>query len=207
MPDKFLALVEQSIPELRRYANALCRNSDGAEDLVQDTMVRSLTARGQFVEGTNFMAWMSTILRNRFLDQRRRARESVEPVDTVVDKYLVALPNQEMAVQFDELARAFWRLSPAHREILMLVGVNGLNYQEAADTIGRTVGTVRSRLSRARAELRSAMDNQPKPRRTWLPASRAKGVPEFLENLSLVARNGVWRQTVGQGAMAGERRL
>jgi len=201
MADQFDTLVEKCIPDLRGYANALCRNIDAAEDLVQDTLVRSLSARAQFVEGTNFKGWVSTILRNRFIDQRRRARESSQPIETVLDRYIVALPSQEMAVEFDELARAFWRLSPIHQEILMLVGANGLNYREAAETLGCAVGTVRSRLSRARIELRSAMASRPKPG-CGLPVRRTKGASEFLENLSRVACRGGWRSAAGQASLA-----
>jgi RNA polymerase sigma-70 factor (ECF subfamily) len=201
MPDQFDTLVEKCIPDLRGYANALCRNVDAAEDLVQDTLVRSLSARAQFVEGTNFKGWVSTILRNRFIDQRRRSRESSEPIENVLDRCFVALPSQEMAVEFDELARAFWRLSPIHQDILMLVGANGLNYREAAETLGCAVGTVRSRLSRARIELRSAMASKPKPG-SRLPARRTKGALEFLENLSRIACRGGWRSAAEQGSLA-----
>ena len=202
MPDTFHALIEQSIPGLRRYANALCRNADAAEDLVQDTLVRTLSARGQFAEGTNFMGWVSTILHHRFIDQRRRTRESMEPIDKISSAYLVALPSQESAIEFDEFARAFWRLGPMHREILMLVGANGLNYQEAGETLGLAIGTVRSRLSRARVELRFAMDHLPKYRRARLPERRAQGAPEFLKNLSRVARGGASQAAAPQGALA-----
>jgi RNA polymerase sigma-70 factor (ECF subfamily) len=200
MADQFNSLVEKCIPDLRGYANALCRNIDAAEDLVQDTLVRSLSARAQFVEGTNFKGWVSTILRNRFIDQRRRARESAQPIDSVLDQYSVAWPSQESAVEFDELARAFWGLSPIHQEILMLVGANGLNYREAAETLGCAVGTIRSRLSRARIELRYAMASKPKPG-SGLPVRRTKGAAEFLDNLSRVACRGGWRSAPEQGSL------
>lgn len=158
MQDTFVGLVESSIPQLRRYANTLCRNPDAANDLLQDTLVRTLAARVQFQEGTNFMAWASTILRHRFLDQRRNARESSQPIEDVIDAYRVTLPRQESAVEFAEFARAMSRLGPAHQEILMLVGVDGLSYEQTAAKLSLPIGTVRSRLFRARAELRSAMD-------------------------------------------------
>ena len=206
MSDQFNSLVEKCIPDLRGYANALCRNVDAAEDLVQDTLVRSLSARAQFVEGTNFKGWVSTILRNRFIDQRRRVRESSEPIDNVVDRYFAVQPSQEIAIEFDELARAFWRLSPIHQEILMLAGANGLNYREAAETLGCAVGTVRSRLSRARIELRSAMASKPKPG-SRLSSRRAKGAPEFLEKLSRVAHRGGWRSVADHGSLTQQQGL
>lgn len=203
MPDKFHALVAQCIPDLRGYANALCRNADAAEDLVQDVVVRSLSARGQFVAGTNFKAWVSTILRNRFLDQQRRT--PWEPLEKATDRYFVASPSQETAVQFDEFARAFWRLRADLQEVLVLVGANGLNYREAAETLGCPIGTVRSRLSRARAELRSIMNSRWQPWRTQSPGRRAKGAPEFLESLSRVARQDAWRRPAGSDSLAADR--
>lgn len=158
MQDTFVGLVEDSIPRLRRYANALCRNTDAADDLLQDTLVRSLSARHQFQEGTNFMAWASTILRHRFFDQRRRSREAFEPAEQVIDKYRVTLPCQEAAVEFGELVRGLSQLSPSHQEVLMSVGVDGLSYEQTAEKLNLPIGTVRSRLFRARAELRSAID-------------------------------------------------
>lgn len=174
MTDTFLALVEESIPTLRRYANALCRNPDVANDLVQDTVVRSLSARSQFMEGTNFKAWAATILRNRFFDLKRRSREALEPIETAADRHLATMPMQETAVEFNELARALPHLSPMHREILMLVGVDGMSYEESARNLGVAIGTVRSRLSRARVELRSELDREPKPQRTRLLDRSAK---------------------------------
>ena len=107
---------------------------------------------------SEFPAWASTILRHRFLDQRRNARESSQPIEDVIDAYRVTLPRQESAVEFAEFARAMSRLGPAHQEILMLVGVDGLSYEQTAAKLSLPIGTVRSRLFRARAELRSAMD-------------------------------------------------
>jgi RNA polymerase sigma-70 factor (ECF subfamily) len=156
--DEFCTLLEQSIPHLRAYGRSLTHNADAADDLVQDALVRAWAARGQFQPGTNFKAWAFTILRNRFLDQRRRDRGSNESIDDLRHDALVARPAQDVVVQFDDMARAFWRLNPHHREILMLVGANGLSYEEAANVIGCAVGTVRSRLSRARTELQSVIE-------------------------------------------------
>jgi len=202
MADTFLALVEESIPDLRRYANALCRNADAAEDLVQDTMVRSLSARGQFMEGTNFNAWAARILRNRFLDLRRRSREALEPIETVVDRYLATMPAQETAVQFGEFTRAFACLSPIHREALMLVAVNGVSYEESAEILDVAIGTVRSRLSRARVELRSALNRGPKVQRIRSQDRHSKSTPAFRENPSPIQHRIAWHPAVPQRAVA-----
>jgi len=196
MADTFLALVEKSIPDLRRYANALCRDSDMAEDLVQDTMVRSLSARNQFIEGTNFNAWAVTILRHRFYDLRRRSHDAFEPIETAVDRCLATMPLQESAVQFGEFTRAFMLLSPAHREVLGLVGANGVSYEKSAEILGVPVGTVRSRLSRARMELRSALDRGPKVEPARLRARIAKRAPMLEENPNPVPRHRAWLPAV-----------
>jgi len=174
---------QQAIPHLRAYARSLTRNPDAADDLVQDTLIRGWAAREQFVEGTNFRAWMFTILRHRFFDERRRARQAHFPLSEVAQENLASRATQDVVIQFDDMARAFWKLTPHHREVLMLVGAVGLGYDEAAEVIGCAVGTIRSRLSRARAELQSVMDRKgdgTNPVR--LPTER--GAMEFLRQLS-----------------------
>lgn len=179
MTDEFCMLLEQSIPHARAYARSLCRNADQADDLVQDALVRAWSARHQFTVGTNFKAWIFTILRNRFLDQCRRDRELRQRLSDATHEQGSVAPPQDVVVQFDDMARAFWELSPHHREILMLAGANGLSYEEAANVVGCAVGTVRSRLSRARAELQSVLD-----RRDRTPRRRsAKGKEAFLRLL------------------------
>jgi RNA polymerase sigma-70 factor, ECF subfamily len=179
----FCELLQTSIPHVRAYARSLTRNVDSADDLVQDTLVRAWSAREQFTMGTNFKAWVFTILRNRFLDQRRRDREVRERLDDIPDEKRVVAPSQEVVVQFDDMARAFWRLSPHHREILMLVGANGLSYEEAAAVIGCAVGTVRSRLSRARSELQAVLERHDD--RVPVRGKHQKGAEEFLRLLKV----------------------
>lgn len=180
MTDSFCKLLEQNIPHARAYARSLCRNVDQADDLVQDALVRAWAARHQFAVGTNFKAWLFTILRNRFLDQCRRDREmKLRLTDATHEQGSVAAP-QEVVVQFDDMARAFWQLSPHHREILMLAGANGLSYEEAAGVVGCAVGTVRSRLSRARSELQSVLDRRDGGRSR---RRSGKGKAEFLRLL------------------------
>lgn len=175
---------EECMPRLRAYARSLTHESDAADDLVQDTLLRAWSARAQFTAGTNFNAWMLTILRHRFLDQRRSHRGGL-PLNEASDKELTSRPPQDVAIQFDEMARAFWRLAPHYREILILVGAKGLDYAEAAKTIGCAVGTVRSRLSRARSALqlmleqeRSEGASRSRRRRTTAP-----GALEFIRAL------------------------
>lgn len=181
--DEFTTLFRTCIPHLRAYARSLIHNVDGADDLVQDTLLRAWASRAQFAAGTNFRAWMFTILRNRFLDQRRRDRMGSCNIDDIVDESLVSRPSQDVVLYFDDMARAFWKLSPPHREILMLVGAMGLGYDEAAKVIGCAVGTVRSRLSRARAELQTTLDKGRTPL-SHPSSATERGAAEFLRVLS-----------------------
>jgi len=189
-PDEFPNLLETCIPHLRAYARSLTRLPDSADDLVQDTLLRAWSARPQFQPGTNFMAWVFTILRNRFLDQRRRDHYSAVAIDGLAHINLISAPSQDVVIHFDEMAHAFWRLSPHHREVLMLVGALGLDYADAAKVIGCAVGTIRSRLSRARAELHSLVDREgsgAKRRKRAVARQTSPGTAEFLRALEAAA--------------------
>lgn len=171
--DDFAALFRECLPHLRAYARSLSRNADLADDLVQDALLRGWAARNQFTMGTNFRAWMFTILRNRFLDECRNGRGRDTRSTDLSSQELVVGPTQEIVVEFDDMARAYWRLSPNHREIIMLAGAMGVSYEEAARIIGCPVGTVRSRLSRARTELHASLSARGTGRRSRRSAGRA----------------------------------
>jgi RNA polymerase sigma-70 factor, ECF subfamily len=178
------------MPHLRGYARALTRNADAADDLVQDALVRAWASRDQFAPGTNFRAWMFTIMRHRFLDECRRNRGPHLAIEDVSNHAaLVSGPAQDSAIEFEEMACAYWQLAPNHREILMLVGALGLEYEEAAAVIGCAVGTVRSRLSRARNELQNQIERgagrltKPSAQKDR-PASRSMAAREFLRQLN-----------------------
>jgi RNA polymerase sigma-70 factor (ECF subfamily) len=155
LTDEFLAV----LPSLQGYARSLTRNVDAAEDLVQDTLMRAWSSQHQFIAGTNFRAWIFTIMRHRFVDVCRRNRGCFIPVDDLTDHpRLSSMPAQDSMIELEEVANAFWRVSPPHREILTLVCALGLEYEEAAEVIGCATGTVRSRLSRARDALQEKLD-------------------------------------------------
>lgn len=157
----FRAELTSNIPHLRAYARSLARAADQADDLVQDTLLRALAARGQFTPGTNFRAWLFTILRNQWVNGLRRQRfSSDEDADELVARMPVDA-SQETRLELQDYARAMSRLSSEHAEILMLVGANGMSYDEAAEVCGCAVGTVKSRLSRARRELERLLDGAP----------------------------------------------
>lgn len=156
----FRELLIAALPHLRAYARSLTGSADQADDLVQDTALRLLGAQEQYRQGTNFRAWAIAALRNRFIDIRRRARfhgGSIEDIDTSL---FAQQASQETVVYFEQTAREFWRLSPAHREIITMIGINGMSYEQVAKVLGCPIGTVRSRLARARAELQSAIDGR-----------------------------------------------
>ena len=182
------------MPHLRGYARSLTRNADAADDLVQDALVRAWASRAQFIPGTNFRAWMFTIMRHRFLDECRRNKGPHLAIEDVSNHAaLVSGPAQDSAIEFEEMACAYWQMAPNHREILMLVGALGLEYEEAAKVIGCAVGTVRSRLSRARIELQNQIERgagrltqQPSSKK-GAPAPRSIATQEFLRMLNAAA--------------------
>lgn len=147
-----LALVE-CIPHLRAFARSLTRNREQADDLVHDAAVRALAAESQFCPGTNFKAWIFTILRNLYYNRWREQRvRSALLEDPALAAGHVG-PSQEVALKLRDFKRAFWRLGADQREALVLVGASGLSYEAAAAICRCPVGTVKSRVSRARRQL------------------------------------------------------
>jgi RNA polymerase sigma-70 factor (ECF subfamily) len=141
------------IPHLRAFARSLTRNREQADDLVHDAVVRALSAANQFRPGTNFKAWMFTILRNLYYNEGRKDRARCVSLDGMTIEVEATPPSQEASLEFRDFRRAYWRLSDAHREVLILIGASGLSYEEAAQVCNCAVGTIKSRISRARHEL------------------------------------------------------
>ena len=146
-----------NIPHLRAFAGFVTQNSDQANDLVQDTIVRALRAQHQFQPGTNFKAWTFTILRNLHINNLRRNRVRMDSIEDGALEAFAVPPDQFARLEFQELRRALAKLSPEHREVLILVGASGFRYEEAATICKCAIGTIKSRLSRARAELRELL--------------------------------------------------
>jgi len=141
---------------LRRYARSLTRDDTQAEDLVQDTLVRAYERHGSFRSGGNLRGWLLSILHNTFIDGRRRhAAEARRLEQAVAIAETAAPPPQENQIRFQQVQAAFLRLPDEQRAALHLVAIEGLPYQEAADALGIPVGTLMSRLGRARAALRA----------------------------------------------------
>jgi RNA polymerase sigma-70 factor (ECF subfamily) len=141
------------LPHLRAFAISLCGNVDQADDLVQDTIVRGLSYIDKFEPGTNMQAWLFTILRNQFHTSFRRKRHEVEDPDGIMAGMLSTLPEQHGHLDLDDLQTALGKLSVVHREVLLLIGAEGLSYEETAQIVGTSIGTVKSRMNRARARL------------------------------------------------------
>jgi RNA polymerase sigma-70 factor (ECF subfamily) len=143
----------EAIPRLRAFALSLSGNGDRADDLVQETLTRAITNIDSFQPGTNMPAWLFTILRNLFLSDYRKRRWEVEDGDGRYTNSLLSLPEQFHRVEFKELREALARLQPHQREAIILVGAMGLSYEEAAAICECAIGTIKSRINRARRQL------------------------------------------------------
>lgn len=149
----FRADIINALPALRTFAISLCGDAVRADDLVQEAFARAWANQHRFRPGTNFTAWLFTILRNLFYSDMRKAKREIEDADGAHAERLVALSDQEDASTLNTVREHLDRLPAAQREALLLVGAEGFTYEEAADRIGCQVGTVKSRVSRARSTL------------------------------------------------------
>jgi RNA polymerase sigma-70 factor (ECF subfamily) len=150
-----------AVPSLRAFAISLCGNVDRADDLVQETLLRALANIHSFQPGTNMPAWLFTILRNLFRSEYRKRRREVEDADGSYAESLKTQPEQTSHVEFKEFRTALTKLPDDQREALILVGASGFSYEEAAEICGCAVGTIKSRVNRARTRLANllAIDN------------------------------------------------
>ena len=141
------------VPSLRAFAMSLCGNVDRADDLVQETLLRALAHIDSFQPGTNMPAWLFTILRNLFRSEYRKRRREVEDADGRYAESLRSHPEQTGRVEFGEFRTALAKLPSDQREALILVGASGFSYEDAATICGCAVGTIKSRVNRARTRL------------------------------------------------------
>ena len=196
-PENPIDHLEREIPALRRFARALVGIPEKADDLVQDTLERAITRIDSFTPGTNMRAWLFTILRNNHINDLRRAR-SVATAPEVVDGMLPpSRAGQDQGLAVRDLRRALDRLTPEMREVVILVGLEGMSYEQAADVIGVKVGTVKSRLCRGRESLRRLLEDGS------LPADLA-GVQMAILTVSAAALLALlWRgRRIGRGTGA-----
>jgi RNA polymerase sigma-70 factor (ECF subfamily) len=146
-------LMLAAVPSLRAFAISLSANVDRANDLVQETLLRAWANLDSFTPGTNMSAWLFTILRNLFRSEYRKRRREVEDVDGFYAESLTSLPNQINHLEVEDFRRALELLPTDQRESLILVGASGFSYEEAAQICGCAVGTIKSRVNRARSRL------------------------------------------------------
>jgi RNA polymerase sigma-70 factor (ECF subfamily) len=149
----------QLIPHLRAFARTLTGDPTAADDLAQDAMMKAWDARASFQLGTNMKAWTFMILRNQFYSEKRRSWRQSQLDQEAAERTLVAVDDPEAPVALDELRQGLAMLPPEQREALILVGAGGFAYEEAADICGCAVGTVKSRVSRARKALQSILED------------------------------------------------
>lgn len=149
-------LVEH-LPAMRAFAISLTRNPAVADDMVQDTLVKAWSNIDKFVVGTNMRAWLFTILRNTYYSNRRKAKREVADIDGAITENLAEKPAHDGHMQLADFRRALDKLSDEQREALVLVGAIGFSYEEAAQMCGVAVGTIKSRINRARAQLGEMM--------------------------------------------------
>ena len=142
-----------ALPHLRAFAISLTGDVDRADDLVQEAVLRGLSHLHQFRRGTNFQGWMFTILRNQFHLNYRKRRREVEDADGLYAAKVAIPPEQGAYLDFTDFRGALTKLSPEQREALLLIGAEGLTYEETAEICGTKVGTIKSRVNRARKRL------------------------------------------------------
>jgi RNA polymerase sigma-70 factor, ECF subfamily len=150
-----------AVPSLRAFAISLCGNVDRADDLVQETLLRAISSINSFQPGSNMSAWLFTILRNQFRSEYRKGRREVQDTDGSYLDSLKSLPEQHSRVEFEDFRDALATLPSVQREALLLVGASGFSYEEAAAICETAVGTIKSRVHRARTRLSKllAIDN------------------------------------------------
>lgn len=147
------------IPHLRAFARSLCGNAAMADDLAQEAVAKAWASRGSFTMGTNMKAWTFMILRNQFYSEKRRSWRQSQLDQEAAERTLVAVDDPEAPVALDELRQGLSMLPAEQREALILVGAGGFAYEEAAEICNCAVGTVKSRVSRARRALQAILES------------------------------------------------
>ena len=162
------------LPSLRAFSRGLCGHREMADDLAQDTMMRAWAARESYTQGTNFRAWMFMIMRNQFYTTIRKNSRMTSLDPEVAERVLVVAAAQQNGINVDDVAKALQKLPAEQREVLLLIGANGMSYEEAAEVIGCAMGTVKSRLARGRTALATLIDGPADDALFDSPSQRAK---------------------------------
>jgi RNA polymerase sigma factor (sigma-70 family) len=177
------------VPHLRAFARGLCGRADMADDLVQEALLKAWAAQDRFEPGTSMRAWTFVILRNAYLTDMRRNRFRGEYDENVAERILTAPAGQEQPIHLADLHRALLTLPPERREALLLVGAGGFSYEEAAQICGCAVGTIKSRVGRARATLNTMLSDGSVPKRSIDDETAHRAIMDELEEVA--SGNGV----------------
>lgn len=157
--DDFKRAMTNVVPHLRAFARSLCGCRERADDLAQEALMKAWAARDRYVAGTNFKAWTFTILRNQFYSEARRERFRGEYDEAVAERVLCTAPEQDASAALTDVLRAFAMLPDTHREALILAAVGNMSYEDIAEVCGVAVGTVKSRICRARSMLENILES------------------------------------------------
>ena len=172
------------VPHLRAFARGLCGRPDMADDLVQETLLKAWAAQERFEPGTSMRAWTFVILRNAYLTDMRRNRFRGEYDEGVAERILTAPAGQEEPIHLSDMHRALLTLPPERREALLLVGAGGFSYEEAANICGCAVGTIKSRVGRARSALSSMIEDGDIPDRSLDDPTAHRAIMEELDEVA-----------------------
>ena len=154
---EFKRELTELIPHLRAFARSLCGNATLADDVAQDAMLKAWKARERFIPGSNLKAWTFTILRNQFYSIKRRSWRATSLEPQVAEQTIVSNADAEQSMHLNDLRRGLDMLHDDQREAIILIGASGLSYEEAAEICDCAVGTIKSRVSRARKALEAIM--------------------------------------------------
>lgn len=165
--DSFKRELAAMLPHLRAFGRSLTGSADLADDLVQETMLKAWKARNSYIPGPSSMkSWAFVILRNCFLSQMRRKKFTADYDELAAERLLVAPDDQDDSLHLGDVQRGLMQLPVDQREALVLIGAGGLSYEEGAAICGCAVGTMKSRVSRARAALHAILDGGALPLRS-----------------------------------------
>lgn len=148
----------ECIPSLRAFARSLASSADAADDLVQETLVKAWHKQDSFHMGTNIRAWMFTILRNEFYSQMRKRGREISDANGALSENMAVHPEQSGKMDLQDMQKALNSLPEDQREAIILIGASGMSYEEAAEVCGVAVGTIKSRVSRARTRLAEVLE-------------------------------------------------
>ena len=169
--DRFTRDLTALIPHMRAFARGLCGDMTAAEDLAQEGLLKAWSAQASYRSGTNLKAWVFTIIRNQFYTDKRRSWRNVALDQQMAEQTLVAVADPTATLELDDVRRAMLLLPDTHREALILIGAAGWSYDEAAVICDCPIGTIKSRVSRARTRLAEIMAEVAVPKDSVRPSA------------------------------------